>query len=146
MNCYSFITKILHRKKIESGEDFFDNDMSPCESETVNTLKKLLDEKNQELKSKHEIITLLEQDLEKKEGLIKYLQNEIDKFRQVVKPLTQKIISKQLSLVDDVISSIEDTKVQNLAEQRTKRQAISAEPLSKDEKELHITKFPKPFR
>lgn len=139
MNCYSFITKFLHRNKIESGEDFFENDMSPSESETVNTLKRLLEEKNQEVKSKEEIITFLEQDLEKKDSLIKYLQNEIDKFRQVVKPLTQKIISKQLSLVDD-------GKNQNLTEQRTKRQAISAEPLSKEEKELHISKYPKPSR
>lgn len=142
MNCYSFITKFLHRQKIESGEDFFDNEMSPSESETVNTLKKLLEQNNQELKSKEEVITLLEQDLEKKEVLINYLQNEIDKFRQVVKPLTRKIITKQLSLADD-ITNVGDGKVQTSAEQRTKRQAISAEPLGKEHKELQITKFPK---
>lgn len=145
MNCYSFITKFLHRQKIESGEDFFDNEMSPSESETVNSLKKLLEQKNREVKSKEEIITLLERDLEKKEVLINYLQNEIDKFRQVVKPLTRKIISKQISLVDDNGSG-EDVKVQPSVEQRTKRQAISAEPLGKEQKDLHITKFPKSSR
>lgn len=141
MNCYSFITKFLHRKKIESGEDFFDSEMSPSESETVNSLKKLLEQKNQEVKSKDEIISLLERDLEKKDVLINYLQNEIDKFRQVVKPLTRKIISKQISLVDDN-GNAEDTKVQP-SEQRTKRQAISAEPLGKEPKDLHLTKFNK---
>lgn len=142
MNCYSFITKFLHRKKIESGEDFLDNEMPPSDLETVNTLKKLLEQKNQELKSKEEIITLLEQDLEKKEVLINYLQNEIDKFRQVVKPLTKKIITKQLSLADD-IGKVDGDQVQVSTEQRTKRQAISAEPLGKDPKDLQITKFPK---
>lgn len=145
MNCYSFVTKFLHRQKIESGEDFFDNDMSPNETETVNTLKRLLEQKNQELKSKEEIITLLEQDLEKKDALIIYLKNEIDKFRQVVKPLTRKIITKQFSLMDD-IGKVEGDEVQVPAEQRTKRQAISAEPLGKEHKELQITKFPKSSR
>lgn len=145
MNCYSFITKFLHRNKIESGEDFFDNDMSPSESETVNTLRRLLDETMQKLKSKEEIIIQLEQDLEKKDTLIKYLQNEIDKFRQVVKPLTQKIISRQLSLANEK-NGTDDPKTPTSNEQRPKRQAISAEPLNKEEKELHITKFPKQSR
>lgn len=143
MNCYSFITKFLHRKKIESGEDFFDTDMSPIESETVNTLKRLLDEKNQELKSKEEFITLLEQDLEKKDVLIKYLQNEIDKFRQVVKPLTQKIISKQLSLLDDFPIPGSPRIQSSTEQQRTKREAVSAEPVSREEIDLQIKKFSK---
>lgn len=146
MNCYSFVTKFLHRKKIVSAEDFYEAEMSPSESETVNTLKKLLDEKHQELKSKEEVITLLEQDLEKKDAMIQYLQNEIDKFRQVVKPLTQKMISKQLSLVDNLPCPGNADKLSVSTEQRTKREAVSAEPLRLQENDLQIKKFPKPSR
>ncbi|XP_063904047.1 cGMP-dependent protein kinase, isozyme 2 forms cD4/T1/T3A/T3B-like isoform X3 [Zophobas morio] len=122
MSCYNFITKVLHRRK-------YVTEMPPSETEVVQSLKKLLEDKNRELKLKEETIALLEKELDDKDAIIKHLHNEIDKFRQVVKPITQKIITKQLNLGDE--------------KPRIKRQAISAEPLNEAVGDLHITKSPK---
>ncbi|KAJ8968020.1 hypothetical protein NQ317_003931 [Molorchus minor] len=145
MSCYSFITKLLHRKKIEAECDILDNEMPPSETEMVTSLKRLLEEKNRELKLKEETISLLEKELDDKDALVKYLRNEIDKFRQVVRPLTQKIINKQLNLGDEpcIGSGTGNNKVQASAEPRIKRQAISAEPLNSQGGDLHIKKIPK---
>ncbi|XP_068914865.1 cGMP-dependent protein kinase, isozyme 2 forms cD4/T1/T3A/T3B isoform X3 [Tenebrio molitor] len=122
MSCYNFITKVLHRRKIQA-------EMPPSETEVVQGLKKLLEDKNRELQLKEEMITLLEKELDDKDAIIKHLHNEIDKFRQVVKPITQKIITKQLELGDE--------------RPRIKRQAISAEPLNASASDLQIKKIPK---
>jgi predicted RNase H-like nuclease (RuvC/YqgF family) len=103
--------------------------MPPSETEVVQGLKKLLEDKNRELQLKEEMITLLEKELDDKDAIIKHLHNEIDKFRQVVKPITQKIITKQLELGDE--------------RPRIKRQAISAEPLNASASDLQIKKIPK---
>ncbi|XP_074032028.1 cGMP-dependent protein kinase, isozyme 2 forms cD4/T1/T3A/T3B isoform X4 [Leptinotarsa decemlineata] len=145
MSCYTFITKILHRNKIDTEATVIENDMSPSETEMVSSMKRLMEEKNRELKSREEKIIELERELEKKDGLIKHLQNEIDKFRQVVRPITQKIITKQIDLGGEFWPGpgVENTRVRLVAEPRIKRQAISAEPLSREENDLHIKKIPK---
>ncbi|XP_072393988.1 cGMP-dependent protein kinase, isozyme 2 forms cD4/T1/T3A/T3B isoform X3 [Diabrotica undecimpunctata] len=138
MSCYTFITKILYRNKIGTEASIVDNEMPVHgESEVITSLRRLLDEKNRELKLKEETICLLEKELDGKDCLIKHLQNEIDKFRQVVKPLTHKIITKQITLNRSREPSVQ--------EHRIKRQAISAEPLSK-EVCMQIIKVPKSTR
>lgn len=122
MSCYNFITKVLTRRK-------YHTEMPPSEAEVVQSLKKMLEDKTRELKLKEEMIALLEKELDDKDAIIKHLHNEIDKFRQVVKPITQKIITKQLTLGDE--------------KPRTKRQAISAEPLNDEDGDLQIKKIPK---
>lgn len=146
MSCYNFITNLLHRRKIAAEMP------SPSESEIVANLRLLVEEKCRELKIKEDTIHLLERDLLDKEALIRHLQNEIDKFRQVVKPITQKIITKQFSLGSDgefwTSPHSDAAKVQQqVNEPRTKRQAISAEPLnSQSSNDLHITKIKKSAR
>ncbi|XP_044253553.1 cGMP-dependent protein kinase, isozyme 2 forms cD4/T1/T3A/T3B isoform X4 [Tribolium madens] len=122
MSCYNFITKVLTRRK-------YHTEMPPSEAEVVQSLKKMLEDKTRELKLKEETIALLEKELDDKDAIIKHLHNEIDKFRQVVKPITQKIITKQLTLGDE--------------KPRIKRQAISAEPLNDEFGDLQIKKIPK---
>ncbi|XP_008197147.1 cGMP-dependent protein kinase, isozyme 2 forms cD4/T1/T3A/T3B isoform X4 [Tribolium castaneum] len=122
MSCYNFISKVLTRRKYHS-------EMPPSEAEVVQSLKKMLEDKTRELSLKEETIALLEKELDDKDAIIKHLHNEIDKFRQVVKPITQKIITKQLTLGD--------------GKPRTKRQAISAEPLNDEFGDLQIKKIPK---
>ncbi|XP_057665842.1 cGMP-dependent protein kinase, isozyme 2 forms cD4/T1/T3A/T3B isoform X3 [Diorhabda carinulata] len=134
MSCYTFLTKILHRNKIGSDSEMPAQHGDP---EVVASLRRLLDERNRELKLKEETICLLEKELNAKDKLIKNLQNEIDKFRQVVTPLTHKIITKRLGFERDAET--------NVQEHRTKRQAISAEPLSK-EVCWQIKKVPKSHR
>ncbi|XP_056634129.1 cGMP-dependent protein kinase, isozyme 2 forms cD4/T1/T3A/T3B isoform X3 [Diorhabda sublineata] len=134
MSCYTFLTKILHRNKIGSDSEM---PAQHGEPEVVASLRRLLDERNRELQLKDETICLLEKELNAKDKLIKNLQNEIDKFRQVVTPLTHKIITKRLGFERDAET--------NVQEHRIKRQAISAEPLSK-EVCWQIKKVPKSHR
>ncbi|XP_018577921.1 cGMP-dependent protein kinase, isozyme 2 forms cD4/T1/T3A/T3B [Anoplophora glabripennis] len=145
MSCYTFITKLLHRNKIEAESEILENEMPPSETEIITSLKRLLEEKNHEIKLKEETISLLEKELDDKDVLIKHLQNEIDKFRQVVRPITQKIITKQINLGAEIWprGGVENNKTQALSEPRIKRQAISAEPLNSQGNDLHITKIPK---
>ncbi|XP_022916906.2 cGMP-dependent protein kinase, isozyme 2 forms cD4/T1/T3A/T3B isoform X3 [Onthophagus taurus] len=121
MSCYNFVSKYLP-KKLEMEED-----------EDVVFLKKRLQEQHDDLVMKERKIAMLMSAVEDRENEIKYLKNEIDKFRQVVSPLTQKIITKQLSFMMENGSQP--------AEPRVKRQAISAEPIQ--EEELKILKIPK---
>lgn len=143
MSCYSFINKLVHRSK----------KMAPHEVEIISNYKTLLEEKTKEICKKDEIICQLEKKLEEKEYLIKFLQNEIDKFRQVVRPITQKIITKQISLgedlwpvnghSDDKKDCLEADDTQNHEPSRIKREGISAEPVNLSKSDLQIRKIPK---
>ncbi|KAJ8366135.1 hypothetical protein SKAU_G00149660 [Synaphobranchus kaupii] len=63
-------------------------------------------------------------ELDQKDELIQKLQNELDKYRSVIRPATQQV-HKQSVLQE---------------QQRTKRQAISAEPTAFDIQDLsHVT-------
>ena len=97
---------------------------------TVQELKNLLAERTEDLRRRDKQIEHLERELDKKDATIRHLTNEIDKFRQVVRPLTQQIIH----------GSPQPGRRQ---EPRTKRQAISAEPLQGELKILKITKAPR---
>lgn len=154
MSCYSFVSKLIHRSK----------KMSPHEIEIINSYKLLLEEKNKEISKKDEAISQLEKKLEDKELMIKYLQNEIDKFRQVVKPITQKIMTKQISLGDELWSTNSNSLSKNRTRQeneidkelveepqiqepsRIKREGISAEPVNLSKSDLQIRKIPKTSR
>lgn len=98
---------------------------------SLQELKTQLAERTEELKKRNKQIEHLEKELDKKDAVIRHLTNEIDKFRQVVRPLTQQIIQhgspQPGRRFDDRL--------------RTKRQAISAEPLQSDE--LNIVKINK---
>lgn len=87
-------------------------------------LKQLLYDRTECLRRRDERIEILEKSLDERDATIRYLQNEIDKFRQIV----------ELSLSTCPLSP----------NQRSKRQAISAEPLRNDSKPL--VKFDKPER
>nr|CAI5818801.1 unnamed protein product [Callosobruchus analis] len=150
MSCYNFITRFLHRNKIDA-EDIIENEMPPSETEVVSSLRRLLEEKNRELKLKEETISLLEKELDDKDSTIKHLHNEIDKFRQVVRPITQRIITKQICLdgtcwqVPTEAPEEDEEEAQSTNETRTKRQAVSAAPPLAGE-QLQIKKIPKTQR
>ncbi|CAK9820004.1 cGMP-dependent protein kinase 1 [Anthophora quadrimaculata] len=92
--------------------------------DSIRDLKRLLYERTEALRRRDELIEVLEKALEERDITIRYLQNEIDKFRQIV----------DFSLASNGIGP----------SQRAKRQAISAEPLTKDTRV--IVKFQKPQR
>ncbi|VEN61977.1 unnamed protein product [Callosobruchus maculatus] len=150
MSCYNFITRFLHRNKIDA-EDIIENEMPPSDTEVVSSLRRLLEEKNRELKLKEETISLLEKELDDKDSTIKHLHNEIDKFRQVVRPITQRIITKQICLdgqcwqVPTEVPEEDEEEAQSTNETRTKRQAVSAAPPLAGE-QLQIKKIPKTQR
>lgn len=177
MNCYNnCMSKLLNcnqqqRKQQEfknSEEDFeilkeeysipttsSSTKMPTSDTETILALKSLLKDKIEEIKIKDETISLLEKELDEKDAQIFYLKNEIDKFRQVVRPLTQKIITKQITLTDEPLELLQKSFVNEdeeggiliLNEPRIKRQAISAEPIRNDENQImHIVKIPKSHR
>lgn len=124
--------------------------MPGSEKETISALKSLLSDKIEQLKLKEETIALLEKELDDKDAQIVYLKNEIDKFRQVVKPLTQRIITKQIAFTEDSFDDEEFLRKvlppQVSIEPRTKRQAISAEPIRSDGNQMQIVKIPKSHR
>ncbi|XP_041124010.1 cGMP-dependent protein kinase 1-like isoform X1 [Polyodon spathula] len=92
---------------------------------TLRDLQYALQEKIEELRQRDALIDELELELDQKDELIQKLQNELDKYRSVIRPATQQV-QKQTSCV--------------LQEQRTKRQAISAEPTAFDIQDLsHVT-------
>lgn len=133
MSCPNFFSKLVDGSTPETFVIM---------TETIEALRHLLHAKDEEIRTKDECVSRLENELKEKEALIVHLQNEIDKFRQVVRPITQKIITKQLSLGDDGWGAVDGGKV--VTELRTKRQAISAEPLSnRISDEYQITKTPK---
>uniref|UniRef100_A0A672QQ67 cGMP-dependent protein kinase n=1 Tax=Sinocyclocheilus grahami TaxID=75366 RepID=A0A672QQ67_SINGR len=79
---------------------------------TLRDLQYALQEKIEELRQRDALIDELELELDQKDELIQKLQNELDKYRSVIRPATQQVQSRP-----------------ELQEhQRTKRQAISAEP------------------
>lgn len=91
---------------------------------TLRDLQYALQEKIEELRQRDALIDELELELDQKDELIQRLQNELDKYRSVIKPATQQV-HKQTELQEH---------------QRTKRQAISAEPTAFDIQDLsHVT-------
>lgn len=80
---------------------------------TLRDLQYALQEKIEELRQRDALIDELELELDQKDELIQKLQNELDKYRSVIKPATQQVTQKRSELHE---------------QQRTKRQAISAEP------------------
>ncbi|KAK9887800.1 hypothetical protein WA026_000115, partial [Henosepilachna vigintioctopunctata] len=146
MSCYAFLHKFLP-KKIRGPVPH--PEMPISEADAIQALKLLLDEKKKELKMKDDAISMLEKKLDEKDNLIRHLQNEIDKFRQVVRPLTQRIITKQIALGEEIwmgstpTPGVENTRVQTLNEPRIKRQAISAEPLNLKSGDYQIKKITK---
>lgn len=92
---------------------------------TLRDLQYALQEKIEELRQRDALIDELELELDQKDELIQKLQNELDKYRSVIKPATQQV-QKQSELHSE--------------HQRTKRQAISAEPTAFDIHDLsHVT-------
>ncbi|KTG07361.1 hypothetical protein cypCar_00010494 [Cyprinus carpio] len=79
---------------------------------TLRDLQYALQEKIEELRQRDALIDELELELDQKDELIQKLQNELDKYRSVIRPATQQVQNR--------------TELQE--HQRTKRQAISAEP------------------
>lgn len=146
MSCRNFLAKFLTRPKLTEELTQPSDEMPPADAyETIRTLQRLLQEKTDELRLREDTIAMLERELEDRDALIRHLKNEIDKFRQVVRPITQKIITKQINLGDDVPwTVVEKAKAVPAGEQRIKRQAISAEPVdSQLEEEPQIIKIPK---
>uniref|UniRef100_W5K3U4 cGMP-dependent protein kinase n=1 Tax=Astyanax mexicanus TaxID=7994 RepID=W5K3U4_ASTMX len=91
---------------------------------TLRDLQYALQEKIEELRQRDALIDELELELDQKDELIQKLQNELDKYRSVIRPATQQV-QKHSELQE---------------QQRTKRQAISAEPTAFDIQELsHVT-------
>ncbi|CAH2043524.1 unnamed protein product, partial [Iphiclides podalirius] len=115
-------------------------------------MKRLVMEKTEELKRRDKIIALLENEIDERDAKIRYLKNEIDKYRQVVKPLTRQIIDSHKNGVENEedcfvmkTPGLENTRILPLGEQRLKRTAISAEPLSalSQEHDMKLVKIPK---
>uniref|UniRef100_W5MGZ0 cGMP-dependent protein kinase n=1 Tax=Lepisosteus oculatus TaxID=7918 RepID=W5MGZ0_LEPOC len=91
---------------------------------TLRDLQYALQEKIEELRQRDALIDELELELDQKDELIQKLQNELDKYRSVIRPATQQVHKR--SVLQE--------------QQRTKRQAISAEPTAFDIQDLsHVT-------
>uniref|UniRef100_A0AAR2L6T3 cGMP-dependent protein kinase n=1 Tax=Pygocentrus nattereri TaxID=42514 RepID=A0AAR2L6T3_PYGNA len=92
---------------------------------TLRDLQYALQEKIEELRQRDALIDELELELDQKDELIQKLQNELDKYRSVIRPATQQVHKPTSALQE---------------QQRTKRQAISAEPTALDIQDLsHVT-------
>ncbi|XP_017320490.1 cGMP-dependent protein kinase 1a isoform X1 [Ictalurus punctatus] len=90
---------------------------------TLRDLQYALQEKIEELRQRDALIDELELELDQKDELIQKLQNELDKYRSVIRPATQRV-----------------HKDNEQEQQRTKRQAISAEPTAFNIQDLnHVT-------
>lgn len=94
--------------------------------DSIRDLKRLLYERTEALRRRDETVEVLERALEERDALIRYLQKEIDRFRQIV----------DRGLVSDNVG----------ANQRSKRQAISAEPLPLRSDAKPVVKFTKTQR
>uniref|UniRef100_UPI003AAA95AC cGMP-dependent protein kinase, isozyme 2 forms cD4/T1/T3A/T3B-like n=1 Tax=Centroberyx gerrardi TaxID=166262 RepID=UPI003AAA95AC len=96
---------------------------------TLRDLQYALQEKIEELRQRDALIDELELELDQKDELIQRLQNELDKYRSVIRPATAQqaqVRRRSLVLQPD--------------QQRSKRQAISAEPTACDITDLsHVT-------
>jgi hypothetical protein len=86
---------------------------------TLREVQRQLAERLEELRRRDAVIEYLEREVAERDVLIRHLKNEIDKFQQVVRPLTQQLTRVHRgALVPTPQRPV-----------RTKRQAISAEPL-----------------
>ncbi|XP_062927665.1 cGMP-dependent protein kinase 1 isoform X1 [Mobula hypostoma] len=93
---------------------------------TLRDLQYALQEKIEELRQRDALIDELELELDQKDDLIQRLQNELDKYRSVIKPASKQAPNQTPSCLQE--------------QQRTKRQAISAEPTAFDIQDLsHVT-------
>ncbi|XP_041065858.1 cGMP-dependent protein kinase 1 isoform X2 [Carcharodon carcharias] len=93
---------------------------------TLRDLQYALQEKIEELRQRDALIDELELELDQKDDLIQRLQNELDKYRSVIKPASKQTPNQSAVTVQE--------------QQRTKRQAISAEPTAFDIQDLsHVT-------
>uniref|UniRef100_A0A667YQW7 Cyclic nucleotide-binding domain-containing protein n=1 Tax=Myripristis murdjan TaxID=586833 RepID=A0A667YQW7_9TELE len=102
---------------------------------TLRDLQYALQEKIEELRQRDALIDELELELDQKDELIQRLQNELDKYRSVIRPATAQQVQVQVQV---------QVQRQSLAlqpdQQRSKRQAISAEPTACDISDLsHVT-------
>ncbi|GCB61278.1 hypothetical protein scyTo_0012884 [Scyliorhinus torazame] len=92
---------------------------------TLRDLQYALQEKIEELRQRDALIDELELELDQKDELIQKLQTELDKYRSVLRPASQQP-SQSESISQE--------------QQRTKRQAISAEPTALDIQDIsHVT-------
>ncbi|XP_033852364.3 cGMP-dependent protein kinase 1-like isoform X1 [Acipenser ruthenus] len=90
---------------------------------TLRDLQYALQEKIEELRQRDALIDELELELDQKDELIQKLQTELDKYRAVVQPAASPPGQPELQ-----------------EQQRTKRQAISAEPTALDIQDIsHVT-------
>ncbi|XP_048474443.1 cGMP-dependent protein kinase 1-like [Rhincodon typus] len=95
---------------------------------TLRDLQYALQEKIEELRQRDALIDELELELDQKDELIQKLQTELDKYRSVLRPAAQPP------------SQSESSSSQLQEQQRTKRQAISAEPTALDIQDIsHVT-------
>ncbi|XP_060697855.1 LOW QUALITY PROTEIN: cGMP-dependent protein kinase 1-like [Chiloscyllium punctatum] len=93
---------------------------------TLRDLQYALQEKIEELRQRDALIDELELELDQKDDLIQRLQNELDKYRSVIKPASKHSAGQCAGSLQE--------------QQRTKRQAISAEPTAFDIQDLnHVT-------
>lgn len=100
---------------------------------TLRDLQYALQEKIEELRQRDALIDELELELDQKDELIQRLQNELDKYRSVIRPATQQAAQQQAAQQQAGPGALQ-------GEQRTKRQAISAEPTAFDLQDLsHVT-------
>ncbi|KAL0274711.1 UNVERIFIED_CONTAM: hypothetical protein PYX00_002774 [Menopon gallinae] len=90
---------------------------------SLHELRAQLSQSLEDIKRRDELISALERELDEKDALIRHLKNEIDKFQQVVKPLTRELGVRKGD--------------------RSKRYAISAEPVLNGSGDLPIAKIPK---
>ncbi|XP_067857473.1 cGMP-dependent protein kinase 1-like isoform X2 [Heptranchias perlo] len=93
---------------------------------TLRDLQYALQEKIEELRQRDALIDELELELDQKDELIQKLQTELDKYRSVLRPASQQNQTEPSAQLQE--------------HQRTKRQAISAEPSAFDLQDIsHVT-------
>lgn len=107
----------------------------------VRELERRLAEREEDIIRRNEVIKYLEKELDERDATIRHLRNEIDMFRQVVRPITQHMVNQQLSVHGT--NNNGDAEWDPTTRLRTKRQAISAEPIVAALGELTITRIHK---
>ncbi|CAH1794820.1 unnamed protein product, partial [Owenia fusiformis] len=91
---------------------------------TLKELQLALREKIEEVQQRDNLIDELEAELDEKDEIIERLQNELDKYRSVLKPVTAQ--QNHIRFIDP--------------KERTKRCAISAEPIKDSTAEELLTR------
>lgn len=104
----------------------------------VKELERRLADREADITRRNDVIAYLERELDERDAVIRHLRNEIDKFRQVVRPITQHMVT-HLNLQGNG----EAEEWEPARRLRTKRQAISAEPIVADLKINKIAKTAK---